>query len=162
MLIQTKEQHIEFLQNSVLNSIKKIVIDQEQTLFGFMLIGQAVEILGSYLDDKPLRVKRQSSKRFELAINRLFPAEYRKINKSNFLYYQLRTFLTHTFIPSGKLVLKNGKSTTGNSHLSYKDGLLILYIKNFYTDLEIAVNKLIELINSDKIRLKKISAGEVI
>ncbi|MDR2009329.1 MAG: hypothetical protein LBQ22_02470 [Bacteroidales bacterium] len=161
MLIYTKEQHIDFLQKNILNSIKKIVIDEDQALFGFMLTGQAIEILGAYLDHKPFRVKQQSSKRFEIAINKLFPDKYRKINKSNFLYYQLRTFLTHTFIPSGKLLLRKGKSSKEIPHLSYKDNSLVLYIEDFYVDLENAVIKLINLINSDKIELKKISAGSI-
>lgn len=160
MLVSTKEQHIEFLRQNILESIKNTV-EEKQVLFGFMLIGQAIEILGSYLDYKPIRAKQQSSKRFELAIYKLFRDEYRKVNKSNFLYYQLRTCLTHTFIPSEMLSLNKGHASKERPHLSFEDNVLVLYVEDFFDDLEDATNKLIRLINNDKIKLKKISSGEI-
>ena len=160
MLISTKEQHVNFLQETILTQIKEL-IKQEHIIFSFMLISQAVEILGAYLDNKPLRAKQQSSKRFELAIYKLFPQKYAQNNKSNFLYYQLRTCLTHSFIPSNKIILKKNNYLNENQHLTNNNGILMLVLEEFYFDLEKAVNKLIKLIEMDKIKLKKISSGEV-
>jgi len=160
MLIYTKEQHIEFLKKSILVPIRK-TLDEDQTLFGFILMGQAIEILGAYLDSKPLRAKQQSSKRFELAIYKLFPDKYSMVNKNNFLYYQLRTCLIHMFIPTEKISLNKGRADNENSHLSFKEDILAFYSENFYEDMENAITKLIRMINSDKIKLKRISAGEI-
>jgi hypothetical protein len=160
MLISTKEQHIEFIQKNILDTIKK-ALDDNQVLFGLMLMGQAIEILGAYLDNKPLRAKQQSSKRFELAIYKLFPDKYKKVNNKNFLYYQLRTCLIHMFIPTDKISLNKGYETKTSFHLSFEKDTLIVYAGNFYEDMQIATYKLIRLINSGKIKLKKLSAGEI-
>ena len=160
MLLSTKEQHINFLQETILTQINEIV-KQGQIIFSFMLIAQAIEILGAYLDNKPLRAKQQSSKRFELAIFKLFPQKYAQNNKANFLYYQLRTCLTHSFIPSNKIILKKNNIIDQNQHLSINNGVLILILDDFHFDLEKAINKLIKLIELDKIKLKKISSGKI-
>lgn len=161
MLIQTKEDHINFLKHSVLEPISALSKDEIQTKFTFLLIGQAIEILGAYLDKKPIRAKDQSSKRFELAIYKLFPKNYTLINKQNFLYYQLRNFLIHSFIPSNKLLLVSNSQKRADKHLSYENDCLTLCCDIFYTDFETAVNKLIRKIEEDKIPLKKITGSEI-
>ncbi|MDR2835798.1 MAG: hypothetical protein LBV69_06320 [Bacteroidales bacterium] len=160
MLISTKEEHINFLKTNILDSIK-ILLNEKQIKFAFLLMGQATEILGAYLDKKPIRAKQQSAARFELAIYKLFPEEYKRINKSNFLYYQLRNFLIHSFIPSKNIILKSDSEKSFQKHLSFENGCLILFADIFYSDLELAINKLIKYIEIDKIKLKKISGSDV-
>ncbi|MDD3860040.1 MAG: hypothetical protein PHW83_07570 [Bacteroidales bacterium] len=160
MLIITKDQHIEFLQQQVYKSVKK-VFDDNQLIFGFMLMSQATEILGSYLDDKPLRAKQQSYKRYCLAINKLYPSIYVNANKNGFLYYQLRACMTHLFIPTARLSLNSGRQTKEKPHLSITNGVMFLYSDDFFDDFRKAIEKLISLIKSDKIKLKSISSGQI-
>jgi hypothetical protein len=160
MLISTPEQHIEFLQKQVLGSVKK-TFDDNQLLFGFMVMGQAIEILGSYLDDKPMRAKQQSLKRFSIAINRLFPKTYRDANQSSFLYYQLRSCMTHMFVPTARLSLNTGKQTKEKPHLCFKEGVMYLYSEEFLMDFTSAVVNLQNKISTGKLKLKNISSGEI-
>ena len=159
MVISSKLEHINFLR-TILAEIEK-VNNENQVKFLFLLIGQAIEILGSYFDNKPFRAKQQSSKRFEIAIYKLFPNEYQKINNKNFLYYQLRNFLTHSFIPSDKLLLKANSTQSSIKHLCYDNEILIIYADIFYKDFSTAVEKLIKMVENDKIKLKKISGSDV-
>ncbi|MDD2634488.1 MAG: hypothetical protein PHW82_03215 [Bacteroidales bacterium] len=160
MVINTPEEHIYFLENSVLIPIRK-VLDSHETVFGFMLMGQAIEILGSYLDNKPIRAKQQSASRFSLAIYKLFPPKYAKINKNNTLYIQLRACLTHTFIPSGNVSLNFGLDEKEKHHLKLENDVLYIYSENLYSDLVRAIKKLITNIQLCKVRLKKLSIGEI-
>jgi len=160
MLIISKEQHIEFLQKQVLQSVRK-VIDDNQMIFGFMIMSQAIEILGSYLDDKPFRAKQQSLKRFCLAINRLYPASYIHANKKGFLYFQLRACMTHMFIPTSKILLQAGYQTKEKPHLSFTNEVMILYSEDFFYAFKAAIEKVINLIISDKVKLKSISTAQI-
>ncbi|HNQ68441.1 MAG TPA: hypothetical protein PKN32_08685 [Bacteroidales bacterium] len=160
MLIITKEQHVEFLREHVFQSVKKVV-DDNQLIFGFMLMSQATEILGSYLDDKPIRAKQQSLNRYCLAINKLYPPAYANANKKGFLYYQLRACMTHMFIPTARLSLNTGRQTKEKLHLSISNEVMYLYSDNFFYDFQNAIEKLINLIMSDKIKLKSISSGQI-
>ncbi len=160
MQIVTKNEHIEFLRNKVLFNVKTAFLN-EQIMFGFMTAAQAIEILGAYLDSKPLRAKQQSLKRFGLAISRLFPKEYYYANENNFLYYQLRACMTHFFIPTSHVSLNSGFSKNEKPHLSKKNGVLYLYSENFFLDFQNAVLELEKKILNNKIKLKPISIGEI-
>ena len=46
-------------------------------------------------------------------------------------------------------------------HLQVVNDVLYLYSENLYSDLDQAVGKLIDRIKSDKIKLKKLSIGEI-
>lgn len=161
MLIYTKEEHINFLKYNILEPITSVFESENQTILSFLLMGQAIEILGAYLDYKPFRVKQQSSKRFELAIYKLFPKKYSEINKSNYLYYQLRNFLIHSFLPSNQLILVANSTKSEKKHLSYKNNNLILCCDVFYNDFKNAIYLLINKITEDNIKLKKIIASEI-
>lgn len=160
MYISTSEQHIDFLKNTVLKGVEN-AFENNQLIFGFMSLAQAIEILGAYLDDKPLRAKKQSLKRFSLAINRLFPKEYSKANDKNFLYYQLRACMTHFFIPTSRLSLNFGAGTKEKPHLAVIDGVMYLYYKNLFADFRQAVLILEKRILDGKLKLKPISLGKV-
>ncbi len=160
MLIYSAEEHINLLQNSILLPIRK-VLDESESVFGFLLMGQAIEILGSYLDDKPMRAKQQSASRFSIAVYKLFPGKYSSINRKNFLYIQLRACLTHMFIPTEKLSLNFGFDKDESKHLYITNDVLFLFSENLFRDLEIATNTLIKRISEGKMKLKKISLGEI-
>lgn len=157
-MISTKEEHIKFLNEQVVNPLSKIK-SENSIIFAFILMAQSLEIIGAYLDNKPMRAKNQSSKRFNLAVNKLFKKEYRDLNSNNFLYKQLRTCLLHMFIPSSKTELRFGKAPSG-IHPVASENKVVFYADDFYEDIERAVNQIIRMIDNGKIKPKKISCGE--
>ena len=156
MQITTKEEHIDFL-NEILNQAKSLVAEGH-TAVATLVMSQLIEIMGSYFDAKPMRSREQSANRFNTAIYKLFPIKYSKANRKSFLYYQLRTSIVHTLTPTCSVALKSGAS---DQHLAEKDEITEIYIGNLLNDTEKAVGILIRLINEDKVKVKKLAAGEI-
>jgi len=156
MQITTKEEHIEFL-NGILSQAKSLVAEGH-TAIATLVMSQLIEIMGSYFDAKPMRSREQSANRFNTAIYKLFPIKYSKANRKSFLYYQLRTSIVHTLTPTCSVALKSGAS---DQHLVEKDEITEIYIGNLLNDTEKAVGILIRLINEDKVKVKKLAAGEI-
>lgn len=156
MQITTKEEHIDFL-NGILNQAKSLVAEGH-TAVATLVMSQLIEIMGSYFDAKPMRSREQSTNRFNTAIYKLFPIKYSKANRKSFLYYQLRTSIVHTLTPTCSVALKSGAS---DQHLVEKDEITEIYIGNLLNDTEKAVVILIRLINEDKVKVKKLAAGEI-
>ena len=156
MQITTKEEHIEFL-NGILNQAKSLVAEGH-TAVATLVMSQLIEIMGSYFDAKPVRSREQSANRFNTAIYKLFPIKYSKANRKSFLYYQLRTSIVHTLTPTCSVALKSGAS---DQHLVEKYEITEIYIGNLLNDTEKAVVILIRLINEDKVKVKKLAAGEI-
>ncbi|MGB0977011.1 MAG: hypothetical protein ACPGSG_08515, partial [Prolixibacteraceae bacterium] len=50
------------------------------TFFSFILMGQAIETLGAFLDKKPMKATGQSAKRFSKGLNWLMGDAYKVIN----------------------------------------------------------------------------------
>lgn len=130
----------------------------ELSYMQFVLMGQAIEVLGGFLDNKPMKAKGQSSKRFAAGVNCLFGGRYRLLNDNYFLYDKLRNQMTHTFIPGGDLLLLD---ETGNSenlrHLSYVNGRLVLVADEFYQDICTACIRLIDHLKTGRIKPKNIA-----
>lgn len=156
MQITTKEEHIDFL-NGILNQAKSLVAEGH-TAVATLVMSQLIEIMGSYFDAKPMRSREQSANRFNTAIYKLFPIKYSKANRKSFLYYQLRTSIVHTLTPTCSVALKTG---TSDQHLTEKEEITEIYVGNLLNDTEKAVGILIRLINEDKVKLKKLAAGEI-
>jgi len=156
MLITTKEEHINFL-NGIFSQAQKLV-DEGNNVVATLIMSQLIEIMGSYFDAKPIRSREQSANRFNTAIYKLYPIKYSKANKKSFLYYQLRTSIVHTLTPTCSIALKNG---TSDQHLVEKDEITEIYVGNLLNDTEKAVTILSRLINEDKVKLKKLAAGEI-
>ena len=156
MQITTKEEHIDFL-NGILSQAKSLVAEGH-TVVATLVMSQLIEIMGSYFDAKPVRSREQSANRFNTAIYKLFPIKYSKANKKSFLYYQLRTSIVHTLTPTCSVTLKSG---TSDQHLVEKDETTEIYVGNLLTDTEKAVGILVRLITEDKVKVKKLAAGEI-
>ncbi len=156
MQITTKEEHIGFL-NEILAQAKHLT-DNGNSVLATLVMSQLIEIMGSYLDEKPMRSREQSANRFNTAIFRLFPIKYSKANRKSFLYYQLRTSIVHTLTPTCSIALKNGIS---DKHLTETEEVTQIYTGNLLKDIEKAVSILSRLINEDKIKLKKLASGNV-
>ena len=156
MQITTKEEHIDFL-NSILSQAKSFVAEGH-TVVATLVMSQLIEIMGSYFDAKPIRSREQSANRFNTAIYKLFPIKYSKANRKSFLYYQLRTSIVHTLTPTCSVALKSGIS---DQHLVEKEEITEIYVGNLLADTEKALQVLTRLINEDKVKLKKLAAGEI-
>lgn len=128
------------------------------TYMQFVLMGQAIEVLGSLLDNKPIKVKDQSAKRFSNSINWLFGGRYRLLNTNNVLYDKLRNQMTHTFIPSNDILLRNQKDNQGEyHHLEFWNGKLVLVSEVFYEDICRACRRLLHLLKEGKVKPKNIA-----
>ena len=65
-------QQIElFLEEVIIRELGKMQ-EIEISYMPFVLMGQAIEVLGGFLDNKPMKAKGQSSRRFSNSVNRLF------------------------------------------------------------------------------------------
>lgn len=159
MLISTKEEHIEFLNSRIILGIKKI-IDINEDVFAVMLMAQSVEVLGAYLDSKPMRAKNLSSQRFAIALYNLFPKRYSLLNKSSILYSQLRACITHTLIPTSSIIILKSSNQKKYLHLDMCDDKIVISVDQFYYDLKIATTKIIESLEKEIIKPKKISVGD--
>lgn len=124
----------------------------------FVLMGQAIEVLGGFLDNKPMKSKGQSSRRFSNSVNRLFGGRYRLLNDGYFLYDKLRNQMTHTFIP-GKdlLLLRKENQDEKYTHLEYNEGRLVLVAEVFYQDICGACSRLIDGMKAGRIKPKNIA-----
>ena len=153
-LISSKE----FIQKVFINDVEKLV-ESGLHHFAFVVMAQGLEVLGSFLDQKPLKAKDQSKLRFSHAINRLMPREYARLNDNHRLYDQLRASLAHTFT-SGRYVFLTSKSNPdyGNNHLQTVNDKLILVAENFYFDFKKACNRLLEGMEKGIISDKKIES----
>ena len=158
--METREQieRIEhFLKEVVVNEIAKLQ-GVGLSYMQFVIMGQAIEVLGSFLDNKPMKAKGQSAKRFSLGVKKLFGGRYRLLNGNCFLYDKLRNQMTHTFIPGNDLILLNqAENTKGYKHLQMADGKLVLISEVFYKDICNACERLLEAIKSGVLSPKNIA-----
>lgn len=146
-----------FLQNVIIGELGKLQ-QIHLSYMQFVLMGQAIEVLGGFLDNKPMKAKGQSAKRFEMGVNRLFGGRYRLLNDKNYLYDKLRNQMTHTFIPGRDLLLLNKAEDTGkHKHLDIIDGQLILIADVFYNDICKACERLSDLLKEGRIKPKNIA-----
>ncbi|HOK37426.1 MAG: hypothetical protein WHW07_03690 [Bacteroidales bacterium] len=156
MLLQTKEDHIDFLNKRIIETVSKL-LNQNENVLTVMISAQAIEVLGAYLDDKPMRAKGLSAKRFELALYKLFPKKYAEVNTKSFLYSQMRACLTHMFIPTSSLLIVGNQDSEYYKHLEIENETIVIKVEELYKDLINATNKVKKLLFEGKIRPKKIS-----
>lgn len=162
MNINKTERIKAFVNKFFIQEIKRLQ-EEEFYYFSFILIGQAIEALGGLADNKPLKAKGQSFRRFTNAINGFMPPAYRLINKDNILYDKLRNQMTHSFIPSNALILTTReRNTRGYKHLQTVDRQIVLIAEDFYDDLLYACDKLFYLLDKGKIKPKMIADFELL
>ncbi len=143
-MILNKKETTDFINQTIINDIKAM-LDNDLYYLSIVIMVSAIETLGAFLDKKPLRARAQSYKRFNLAIDKLFPAKYKQINKNGFLYDKLRNHLSHNLIPSSYIIIID-KEIESKKHLSFYDKKIIIAADIFYKDLkkasEIIINKI--------------------
>jgi len=145
--------------------IQKVFIEETENLvrqgfyhFAFVIMSQALETLGSFLDSKPLKARDQSKLRFSHAINKLMPVNYAQLNNNHSLYDQLRASLAHTFTSSRQIILSSRTNHEfGKKHLQKQDDKLILVAEDFYEDLKKACLRLLNGMEKGIVSDKKIN-----
>lgn len=158
--MENKEQieRIEIFLNEVL--IKELGKLQHVGLsyMQFVIMGQAIEVLGGFLDQKPMKAKGQAAKRFSCGVNHLFGGKYRLLNNKEYLYDKLRNQMVHTFIPGNDLLLLSEAANSGNQkHLEIYDGRLVLVSEVFYRDICTACQRLLTALKEGRIKPKNIA-----
>lgn len=151
-------QQIElFLEEVIIRELSKIQ-GIEISYMSFVLMGQVIEVLGGFLDNKPMKAKGQSSRRFANSVNQLFGGRYRLLNDNFYLYDKLRNQMTHTFIPGRDLLLLNHADPAGcYQHLHYSGGKLVLIADVFYQDICQACQRLVNNLKAGRIKPKNIA-----
>lgn len=111
-----------------------------------------IETAGALLDPHPFKAKGQGKKRFQLALNKLFPKVYTQAGTKLHLYNILRSHISHCMLPARQVVLTDSKVR----HLNQSENELQFHLPSFYTDYEAAIEKLIQLIESGQVKTKRI------
>ncbi len=154
----------DFIQGPLISEIRSMTIVEDGThaYLGFVLICQAIEFLGACLDPYSWEELGQSKNRFRLAIDHLFPDNYKRFNSQgeHDLYSNLRCSLVHSMQPASKIGLserrheKNGEKY----HLQVVNGYLILIYEDFLQDFLEACREVIRRIESRGIVSGKVYA----
>lgn len=142
----------QFIQTRLVEESKKLY--QANFIFpSFSFISQGIETLGAFMDQKPLSAKAQSKKRFNLAVNELFPKHYTNINSDNWLYKQMRCNTSHLSSSGGFIDLRL-QSTSKGKHLALEKGMRIFVLEELLEDFHQACYSIIELLESDQLKQK--------
>lgn len=133
---------------------------------GFALISQAIEILGACFDEYSWEDRNLSALRFNLAIDKLFDEQYKKIGKKKVdLYNNLRCPMVHQMRPGKKIGLsqRSHEIKAGNTkvHLTIQDGKTILIYEDFLADFQSACKKVIQMIEVGKLTNKKVNSHNI-
>jgi len=145
----------EFIKIRMIKEVEDLVASGFQRI-SVGMISQYIETLGAFLDKKPFKTPRQSSQRFHLALEKLFPPRYSGFNKNNFLYKQLRSNFTHLGIESQFLVFDYA-SENNNYHLHFKDGKTTIVTSQLLSDYIKACNIVVEYLKSGYIKKKNLA-----
>lgn len=141
----------EFAQQYLLNEVKAIEAANARLQL-LLAIAHGIETVGAMLDELPYKAKGQGSKRFNLALRKLFPKAYSSANQSVNLYSQLRSHLAHCMIPSNLILVE----METENHLRMKENLLHISLKMLFDDYCCAIEKLIQRIDSGELKSKRI------
>jgi hypothetical protein len=141
-----------FAEQFLLLEVEKMkAVDVRLQLLAAIIHG--IETSGALLDSLPFKAKGQGKKRFDLALTKLFPADYLVVNNQLNLYSQLRSHMTHCMLPAKTI---HFKMNNPELHLKHVDGLLYISLEALYNDYRCAVLKLVEKLEAKELKNKRI------
>ncbi len=146
---------IEQIRKVILTDFARSMETPESLAGKFILIAVGIEYLGGCLDKQHMNATARSEKRFNTAILKLFPKRYHHFCKQGsvpYLYTDFRCPVIHQFKAEKSIFLcSSGNPEAGNlQHLTYnQEGSLILVAEEFYQDLSVAANELINRIENN-------------
>ena len=117
-----------------------------------------IETAGALLDPFPFKAKGQGKKRFDLALRKLFPPEYRMADRKVNLYSQLRSHLAHCMLPAKtiEIVLHDEAG-----HLHFSENVLQISLVTLFEYYCKGISLLIALLESGRVKDKKIVFGNL-
>ena len=142
----------EFIRKKLIEQVNDL-ISSGFCLIAFVTMAQSIEVLGAFLDKKPFKAPFQSKKRFALAVDNLFPKEYQKLNKNDFLYKHLRSNLVHLMMESSFLNLTSN-TISKEGHLSYRNKRTTLLVENTFEDFKMACHRVIQDLEEHRLKHK--------
>lgn len=145
-------QEEDFIRKYFIEELERLQ-KQDFNYYSALLCCQIIESMGAFIDKKPFAAPAQSKKRFDSAIEVLFPKNYQHLNENSWFYHKFRCNLLHYF-SVGKhfyLDLENNEN-----HLCKNDsGKFIFSIEQFNTDTINAAKLLLSLFERNQIKRKK-------
>ena len=156
MIVEGTMNTRDFLENKLLKEIQRLQNNGFYYL-SYIVISQAIEFIGAFLDSKPIRARGQSKRRFRNALSQLFSGRYELLNSNDFLYDKLRSHITHSIFPSTWLFLTSRKENPDLKHLSKYNGKLVFIAEDFFEDFSKACLRLISLIENGDLKDKKLA-----
>lgn len=141
-----------FAQQYLLEEIKQMQAAHVR-LHLLLAMVHGIETAGALLDTLPFKAKGQGKKRFDLAIRKLFPKTYTQANRHTNLYSQLRSHMAHCMLPAKTIQIHLAKET---EHLTFTDNVLQISLTAFFDDYCQAIASLLTMIESGKLKNKKI------
>ncbi len=138
------------IQEIILTDYSRVMLSPESPISKFILIAVGIEFLGACIDKQHMNSTARSEKRFNLAIQKLFPKKYHHFTKMDSvpnLYKDFRCPILHQF-KSGNAVSLYSKTDIGFEnfrHLEYNSvGSLNISCEDIYQDLTQAALSLIK------------------
>lgn len=138
-----------FVQEVLIDGVKKMQEDGSLYLSG-VVMASGVEVLGAILgtappSPTPVSKDRESERRFNDAISRLFPSSYHPLlSRKPGLYVGWRCWGVHQLAPGGFGFLGAADArANGISHLSDRGGVVALVCEDLYADYENACRKVL-------------------
>ncbi|MGB0871087.1 MAG: hypothetical protein ACPGSD_15965 [Flavobacteriales bacterium] len=143
----TEEEYIKFEIINGLTEIKQI----SSPLIQLTIVCQNIEAMGAMLDKKPFACPGQSKKRFDQALETLFPERYKKMNPKSVFYHAFRCSIIHYF-----QLHRNYQITPNtNLHLKWEERTVQVHIESLINDAIKAAEFLIELFEKNQLKRKK-------
>ncbi len=142
----------DFIQKYFIEELERLQKD-EFNYYSALICCQIIESMGAFLDKKPFAAPAQSKKRFDEAIDILFPTEYKKLNDNSWFYHKFRCNLLHYFSVGRHFYLNNEGL---EKHLKPdNNGRYHFSIKQFNQDTIDAAKFLLTLFEKNQIKRKK-------
>lgn len=134
-----------FIRTVLINNVQGL-IDTGFDYLAFVIIGQGIEMLGSFFDDKPFDHYEYGlpKKRFTKGIT-LMDAKYQSLE--TFLWENLRCGLAHQLKPKREITLtshRSGAPDIANLYKGDKTNLTYLVVDTLFKDFKVACEKVIE------------------
>ena len=143
-----------FVDDVILNEMNKIINEHGFHYLGFILVANAIEFVGAFLDEEDFDRLGLSRERFNKLIEEYFPEKYRQYTErdsDNNLYKNLRCGMLHVMVPKIGVALTHREESKhyNTQHLALDgNGRVVLVIEDLYNDL----CKAIEKMRSDRFR----------
>jgi hypothetical protein len=128
----------------------------------FINIAIGIEFLGACLDQHPFAEFGESENRFNKALKKLFPTNYRRFaneQSENYFFREFRGPFIHQLRPGKNIVVthRDESAIEGTKHLvKTESGFLVLVLEDFFDDFEKACKNLLKLNEKGKLPTKKI------